>query len=134
MVTLYSDILLDHFRHPRNYGDLVNPDISHESFNPLCGDRIRIEVKLRDATVHEARFKGDACAICTAAASLLTELILGTDLTTISDISNDRLIAALESDIKPTRLQCALLPLEALREGLISRRGKTVQVKPQKGT
>jgi len=118
MVTLYSDILLDHFRHPRNYGDLVNPDISHESFNPLCGDRIRIEVKLRDTIVQEARFKGDACAICTAAASLLTELILGTDLTTISDISNDRLIAALESDIKPTRLQCALLPLEALREGL----------------
>jgi len=118
MVTLYSDTLLDHFRHPRNYGDLVNPDISHESFNPLCGDRIRIELNLHDATVHEARFKGDACAICTAAASLLTELILGTDLTTISDISNDRLIAALESDIKPTRLQCALLPLEALREGL----------------
>jgi len=118
MVTLYSDTLLDHFRNPRNYGDLVNPDISHESFNPLCGDRIRIEVKLRDTIVQEARFKGDACAICTAAASLLTELILGTDLTTISDISNDRLIAALESDIKPTRLQCALLPLEALREGL----------------
>ncbi|HXC72100.1 MAG TPA: iron-sulfur cluster assembly scaffold protein [Pyrinomonadaceae bacterium] len=134
MVTLYSDTLLDHFRHPRNYGDLVNPDISHESFNPLCGDRIRIEVKLRDTIVREARFKGDACAICTAAASLLTELILGTDLTTISDISNDRLIAALESDIKPTRLQCALLPLEALREGLISHRGKTVQVRPQKGT
>lgn len=118
MVTLYSDTLLDHFRHPRNYGDLVSPDISHESFNPLCGDRIRIEVKLRDTIVHEARFKGDACAICTAAASLLTELILGTDVATLSAISNDRLIAALESDIKPTRLQCALLPLEALRAGL----------------
>jgi nitrogen fixation NifU-like protein len=118
MVTLYSDTLLDHFRHPRNYGDLVNPDISHESFNPLCGDRIRIEVKLLDTSVQEARFKGDACAICTAAASLLTELILGTDVAAISAISNDRLISALESDIKPTRLQCALLPLEALREGL----------------
>jgi nitrogen fixation protein NifU and related proteins len=129
MVTLYSDTLLDHFRHPRNYGDLVSPDISHESFNPLCGDRIRIEVKLRDTIVQEARFKGDACAICTAAASLLTELILGTDVAAISAISNDRLIAALESDIKPTRLQCALLPLEALRAGLISH--KEAQ-KPQK--
>ena len=118
MVTLYSDILLDHFRHPRNYGDLVNPDISHESFNPLCGDRIRIEVKLRDTIVREARFKGDACAICTAAASLLTELILGRDIATVSALSDDRLITALESDIKPTRLQCALLPLETLREGL----------------
>jgi len=118
MVALYSDTLLDHFRHPRNYGDLVNPDVSHESFNPLCGDRIRIEVKLRDTIVHEARFKGDACAICTAAASLLTELILGRDIATVSALSDDRLITALESDIKPTRLQCALLPLETLREGL----------------
>ena len=118
MVALYSDTLLDHFRHPRNYGDLVNPDVSHESFNPLCGDRIRIEVKLRDTIVHEARFKGDACAICTAAASLLTELILGRDIATVSALSDDRLITALESDIKPTRLQCALLPLETFREGL----------------
>ena len=118
MVALYSDTLLDHFRHPRNYGDLVSPDISHESFNPLCGDRIRIEVKLRDTIVQEARFKGDACAICTAAASLLTELILGLDIAVVSSISNDRLISALESDIKPTRLQCALLPLDALRTGL----------------
>jgi len=130
MVALYSDTLLDHFRHPRNYGDLVNPDVSHESFNPLCGDRIRIEVKLRDTIVHEARFKGDACAICTAAASLLTELILGRDIATVSALSDDRLITALESDIKPTRLQCALLPLETLREGL-----KTFkQSEPQKGT
>jgi len=118
MVALYSDTLLDHFRHPRNYGDLVNPDVSHESFNPLCGDRIRIEVKLRDTIVREARFKGDACAICTAAASLLTELILGRDIATVSALSDDRLITALESDIKPTRLQCALLPLETFREGL----------------
>jgi len=118
MVALYSETLLDHFRHPRNYGDLINPDVSHESFNPLCGDRIRIELKLRDTIVEEARFKGDACAICTAAASLLTELILDADLAATSAISNDRLISALESDIKPARLQCALLPLDALREGM----------------
>lgn len=118
MVTLYSDTLLDHFRHPRNYGDLVSPDISHESFNPLCGDRIRIEVKLRDTIVQEARFKGDACAICTAAASLLTELILDSDLVAVSAISDDQVISALESDIVPARIQCALLPLEALRAGL----------------
>ena len=130
MVALYSDTLLDHFRHPRNYGDLVSPDISHESFNPLCGDRIRIEVKLRDTIVQEARFKGDACAICIAAASLLTELILGLDIAELSSVRDDRLISALESDIKPTRLQCALLPLDALRAGL-----KTFkQSEPQKST
>lgn len=118
MPTLYSDIILDHFRHPRNYGSLAAPDISNEQFNPLCGDRIRIELKLDRSIVNEARFKGDACAISTAAASLLTELIVGEDVENLAGISDARLISALESDIKPARLQCALLPLQALREGL----------------
>lgn len=118
MPALYSDTLLDHFRHPRNYGSLTAPDISNEQLNPLCGDRIRIELKLDQSKVSEARFKGDACAICTAAASLLTELIAGVDVADLAGISDDSLISALESDIPPARLQCALLPLQALREGL----------------
>ena len=118
MPALYSDILLDHFRHPRNYGSLSSPDISNEQFNPLCGDRIRIELKLEHSKVNEARFKGDACAISTAAASLLTELLLGQDVKELNNIPDARLISALESEIQPARLQCALLPLHALREGL----------------
>ena len=118
MTALYSAILLDHFRRPRNYGSLDAADISNEQFNPLCGDRIRLELKLEQAKVVDVRFKGDACAICTAAASLLTELVLGQDMESLANISDTRLISALESDIKPARLQCALLPLQALREGL----------------
>ena len=118
MPTLYSETLLDHFRNPRNYGSLDAPDISNEQFNPLCGDRIRLELKLQQAIVNEVRFKGDACAICTAAASLLTELVLGKDLAQLADIPDERLISALESEIQPARLQCAVLPLQALREGL----------------
>jgi len=118
MTALYSDTLLDHFRHPRNYGNLASPDVCNEQFNPLCGDRIRLELKIEGAKVNEARFKGDGCAISIAAASLLTELILGADLSEVENISDVQLISALESDIKPARLQCALLPLHALREGL----------------
>lgn len=129
MPTLYSDILLDHFRHPRNYGSLAAPDISNEQFNPLCGDRIRIELKLDQSIVNEVRFKGDACAICTAAASLLTELILGKDIAELAVISDARLISVLESDIQPARLQCALLPLQALREGLKNYRNKSESCK-----
>ena len=121
MAVLYSDVLLDHFRHPRNYGGIVAPDVSYEEFNPLCGDRIRVELKLNQTTVTEARFKGDGCAISTAAASLLTELITGSQLETVAAISDDQLIAALESDIQPARRQCALLPLAALRAGLNER-------------
>lgn len=118
MAALYSDILLDHFRHPRNYGDVDAADVSYESFNPLCGDRIRIELKLDRATIALAKFKGDGCAISVAAASLLTEIITGCDIAEAAAVSDERLISALESDIKPARVQCALLPLEALRSGL----------------
>ena len=118
MPALYSDLLLDHFRHPRNYGSLDTPDVSYEEFNPLCGDRIRVELKLDQSTVTAARFKGDGCAISTAAASLLTELLIGLRIEAIATLSDDQLIAALESDIQPVRIQCALLPLEAVRAGL----------------
>lgn len=118
MPALYSETLLDHFRHPRNYGELPAADISYESFNPLCGDRIRILVKLNDRIVQDARFKGDGCAISVAAASLLTEMIRSANLEDLSSLPDELLISALESDIQPARLQCALLPLEALRAGM----------------
>jgi nitrogen fixation protein NifU and related proteins len=118
MRALYSKVLLDHFRHPRNYGSLAAPDISNEQFNPLCGDRLRLELKLEQSIVKDVRFKGDACAISTAAASLLTELILDQDLEQLAKIPDSRLLSALESNIPPARLQCALLPLVALRAGL----------------
>jgi nitrogen fixation NifU-like protein len=119
MPALYSDLLLDHFRHPRNYGSLEAPDVSYEAFNPLCGDRIRIELRLDNDIVSEARFKGDGCAISMAAASLLTEIVIGTDISKL--ISDDQLIAALQSEIQPARVQCAILPLTALRDGLSHR-------------
>jgi nitrogen fixation NifU-like protein len=118
MATLYSEVLLDHFRHPRNYGSLPSPDIAYEDVNPLCGDRIRIEVKLNNSVVEMARFRGDGCAISIAAASILTEMIEGADINQVATISEEMLLSRLESDIKPARVQCALLPLEVLRSGM----------------
>lgn len=115
MAVLYSDVLLDHFRRPRNYGNVEAPDVSYEKFNPLCGDRIRIELKLNQTTITEVRFKGDGCAISIAAASVLTEILIGAQLDAVNALSDDQLIAALESDIQPARLQCATLALEAVR-------------------
>lgn len=121
MVVLYSEKLLDHFRNPHNYGALTAPDISYEIFNPLCGDRIRLELNLEDRNIKEVRFRGDGCAISIAAASLLTELLTGRKIH--ETVSDEELVAALESDIKTARIQCALLPLEALRAGLKSYQG-----------
>jgi nitrogen fixation NifU-like protein len=112
---LYSDILLDHYRNPRNYGSLPSPDVAYEEFNPLCGDRIRIELEISDNRIVAAQFVGDGCAICIAAASMLTELALGAEIAQGEVIPGEKLLSSLRSDIKPSRMKCALLPLDALR-------------------
>ena len=118
MPNLYSDVLLDHFRNPRNYGSLPAPDITFEEFNPLCGDRIRIELELSGGAIQAARFQGDGCAISIAAASMLTEMIVGEKTSDSEIISSEKLLLSLKSDIQPARVKCALLPLEALRAGI----------------
>jgi nitrogen fixation protein NifU and related proteins len=113
--SIYSNVLLDHFRNPRNYGSLHSPDAACEEFNPLCGDRIRIELEINDNRIATARFVGDGCAISIAAASLLTELVLNADVGQGEVISGEELILSLKSEIKPSRIKCVMLPLEALR-------------------
>lgn len=125
MAVLYGETILEHFRHPRNFGALPDPDLAHEEFNPLCGDRIRIEVRL-DAgeRVAEARFQGDSCAISRAAASLLTEMILHRSLREVEALPSEALMASLNADIRPTRVKCAVLPLQALRAGIAAYRAR----------
>ncbi|MCI0337627.1 MAG: iron-sulfur cluster assembly scaffold protein [Acidobacteria bacterium] len=118
MAALYSDVLLDHFRNPRNYGSLPSANMTYEDVNPLCGDRIRIELEINAGHIKAARFIGDGCAISIAAASLLTELIVGAEIDDSDVISNEKLLSSLKSDIKPSRVRCALLPLEVLRSGV----------------
>jgi len=117
---LYQQVILDHNKNPRNFRELSNATSRVEGYNPLCGDRITLELKVEQSRVSEARFKGDGCAISTAAASLLTELVRGKNLEELTNVPDEQLISALESNIQPARLQCALLPLQALREGLKS--------------
>lgn len=113
---LYSEKILDHYRNPRNYGSLPAPAITREIFNPLCGDRIRIELEIEDGRIEAAHFVGDGCAISIAAASLLTESITGRELNL--EVSSEQLLSALESEIIPSRIRCALLALEAYRSAV----------------
>ncbi|HLG15796.1 MAG TPA: iron-sulfur cluster assembly scaffold protein [Blastocatellia bacterium] len=115
MAAIYSDVILDHFRNPRNYGALHSPDVAHEDVNPLCGDRIRIELRIKDGIVEAVRFRGDGCAISIASASILTELVLGANLCGREIVGEDRLLSSLQSKIKRSRIKCAMLPLEVLR-------------------
>jgi nitrogen fixation NifU-like protein len=115
MSALYSEVILDHFRNPRNFGRLPSPSVACEDVNPLCGDRIRIELAISGGVVEAARFVGDGCAISLASASILTEMVAGAEIDRGEIVSNEELLSSLRSDIKPSRMKCALLPLEVLR-------------------
>lgn len=119
---MYSPTVLEHFRHPRNHGALDAPDIAADGFNPLCGDRLRIEVKLDGDRVGAARFRGDACAIAIAAASVLTERLPGLSVAEAEGIEPSEVIGALDAEIKPARRQCASLSIDALRAGIAAYR------------
>jgi nitrogen fixation NifU-like protein len=118
MGELFGAVISEHFRHPRNRGALESPDAAHEEFNPLCGDRIRMELKVDGGRVVAARFRGDACMVATAAASLLTGMVEGVALDEAARFPEETLLAALEAELKPSRLACARLPLQALRGAL----------------
>ena len=80
MEDLYREVILDHYQNPRNYGTLEPADISYEEDNPVCGDHIRLDLRLKDGRVSEVRFSGHGCAISQASASMLTEAIQGKTL------------------------------------------------------
>ncbi len=113
----YEEVILDHWKNPRNKGRLPNPDLVGVEVNPLCGDAVRLELKVADGKVMDVRFDGQGCAISQAAASLLTEIIRGRTLDELRALKDEELLSALGGVI-PTRLNCALLPLRALRRAL----------------
>jgi nitrogen fixation NifU-like protein len=121
MTLPYGPVVLEHFRRPRNERALEKPSASHEAFNPMCGDRVRIELEMDGATIRIAAFTANACAICTASASLLTSRVTGLAAKAALLIPETEVIAALETDVPKSREACATLPLVALRDALNGR-------------
>lgn len=118
MDALYRDFILDHYRNPRNAGVLEDADTSFEDLNPLCGDKVRIDLKIRDGVVEDVKFKGRGCAISQASTSLLTEAIKGKKVEEIERIDKDEVLANLGITISAARLKCALLGLKVLKQAL----------------
>lgn len=117
-MTPYGSTVLEHFRRPRNQQTLANANARAEGTNPLCGDRVRIELRVESNVVREAAFTANACAICTAAASLLTERVRELPITSARAFSDADVIAWLETEVPPARERCATLPLHTLRQAL----------------
>jgi molybdenum cofactor cytidylyltransferase len=118
----YSRAIGEHFRRPRNYGPLPNASAEAEGANPLCGDRVRMAVAI-DASgerIVEARFTANACAICVASASLLTERLRGMSITEAMDLTDGDALGMLEGAVPAARRRCATLPLEATQRALAS--------------
>lgn len=119
MDRIYQETILDHARQPRNFGRLEEADVSHEESNPLCGDIVRIDLRIGpDDRVADVRFSGKGCAISQAAASMLTERIQGQPLDEVKRISKDEIMEMLGIPISAARLKCALLSLKVLKAGL----------------
>jgi nitrogen fixation NifU-like protein len=111
-------VIRQRWRRPRFRGELPGASVVAEDVNPLCGDRVRLMVQLADGTVATARFTGDSCAICTAAADVLAELAEGRTVGEAAALDAEDLLTVLQADVRPTRMRCVTLPITVLRQAL----------------
>jgi nitrogen fixation NifU-like protein len=118
MDDLYRDYILEHYRRPHNFGVLEDATASYEGANPLCGDRITMQLGIRDGKVAEVAFTGRGCAISQASASLLTDEVKGMSVEQAAAFRADELLDLLGIEISPARLKCAMLSLETLDHAL----------------
>jgi nitrogen fixation NifU-like protein len=120
MDDIYQQQILEHAKYPHNFGTLEQPSISHEELNPLCGDRVRIDLLIEDGVIADVRFSGRGCAISQASASLLTDEIKGMAVDAAKAFSKEELLELIGIPLSknPTRLKCALLSLKTLKAGL----------------
>ena len=109
---------MDHFKNPRNRGELANADIVTEELNPSCGDSVQLFILLDANKIKQINFLGKGCVISQAAASMLTGKLLGMDLEEAKKLDSKFMVNLIGIELGPNRLQCALLPLVALQKGL----------------
>ncbi|MBI2762454.1 MAG: SUF system NifU family Fe-S cluster assembly protein [Chloroflexi bacterium] len=115
MDDLYRDYILEHYRRPHNFGVLEHANASHEGANPLCGDRITLQLRLIDGRIAGVGFTGRGCAISQASASLLTDEIKGKSVTDAAAMKAQEVLDLMGIAISPARLKCALLSLETMQ-------------------
>jgi nitrogen fixation NifU-like protein len=118
MDDLYRDYILEHYRRPHNFGVLEDATTTQEGANPLCGDRITLQLKVEDGAVAGVGFTGRGCAISQASASLLTDELRGKTLEQAAALGRQDVLDLLGIEISPARLKCALLSLDTLHRAL----------------
>jgi nitrogen fixation protein NifU and related proteins len=119
---MYQERILQHYRNPKNFGQLDHPDLSAEESNPLCGDHIRVDIQLDPSKlkVAEIRFSGDGCAISVASASMLMQKLAGQPLADVQKVTRDDVLQLVAIPLSPVRVKCALTGFAALGRALHS--------------
>jgi len=140
---LYREVILDHYRRPRNLGEVPDPTVKVQGVNPLCGDNIELTFQIKNGVIEDIKMKGNGCSISQSSASMMTELLKGKNLTEsaslasafkkmmMSQVSASELpedmedLLALEGVKKyPVRIKCALLAWNTLLQGLVEYEAK----------
>jgi nitrogen fixation NifU-like protein len=116
MDDLYREQILEHYKRPHNWGEMDDPDLSFEDYNPLCGDELKVMLRVDDdGVVQDVRFAGHGCAISQAAASLASDEVKGMRVDELVKLDRDFILDLLGIDISATRMKCALLSLKILK-------------------
>ena len=116
MDDLYREQILEHYKQPHNWGELENPDLEFEDFNPLCGDELKVQLNVgEDETITEVRFSGHGCAISQASASMASDEVIGMPVKQLLSLDREFVLDLLGIDISATRMKCALLSLKVLK-------------------
>jgi len=116
---MYRQQILDHYKNPRNYGEIEDPTFTHIGENPMCGDEIRMDVVLDDSeeTIEQVAFQGDGCAISQASASMLSQELAGMAVEDLEAMDRDDITEMLGVDISPMRVKCAVLAEKVAQDG-----------------
>lgn len=116
MDDLYRENILDHYKHPHHWGELPGADLEAEDLNPLCGDELRVQIKVDDeGRIADLRFSGHGCAISQAAASMTSDEVIGMPVDDLLALDREFVLDLLGIDISATRMKCALLSLKVLK-------------------
>lgn len=118
---LYREIILDHWKNPHNYGEMTHPTIDVSDVNLLCGDDVRLMMRLDNDAIKQITFTGRGCAISQASSSILTDLVTGKQIKDIKHISPEDFLEELGMELTPARTKCALLSFSTLQKGLQSK-------------
>lgn len=116
--SLYRENLMDHYKNPRNRGRIVGASVNSAADNPFCGDSLVLDMLVEKGIITDLKFDGEMCAVGIAAASMLSEEIIGKSVEEAKKFDKEKMLAFFSEELTTSRIKCATLALQALQEGI----------------